>query len=116
MFMKKSMRFLGVLFLASVLFTSCYSSKMVAPSNRKVALATEMEPMEKRIIKKNWYVLWGAVPVSNNKTDYIIEQEQFTKVRVENLHTFGDYIITGILNFIPTSICINTTVIEGTTK
>jgi hypothetical protein len=112
--MKKSMRFLSLLFLATVLFTSCYSTKIVAPSSRKVALATEMEPMEKKIIQKNWYILWGAVPISHNKTDYIIEQEQFTKVRVENKYTFVDYLITGVLQ--TASICTNSTIIEGTTK
>ncbi len=114
--MTKSVRFLSALFLVSVLLTSCYSTKIVAPTNRKVALATEMEPMDKRVIKKNWYILWGAVPISNNKTDYIIEQEQFNKVRVETKYLFSDYLLSALLNIIPTTIYTNTTIIEGTTK
>lgn len=115
--MTKSVKFLSVLFLASILLTSCYSTKIVAPTNRKVALATEMEPMDKRVIKKNWYVLWGAVPISDNKTDYIIEQEQFNKVRVETKHMFSDYLLSALLNvIIPTTIYTNTTIIEGATK
>lgn len=98
------------------MLTSCFSTKIVAPTNRKVALATEMEPMDKRVIKKNWYILWGAVPISNNKTDYIIEQEQFNKVRVETTHLFSDYLLSALLNIIPTTIYTNTTIIEGTTK
>jgi hypothetical protein len=115
--MTKSVRLLSALFLVSVLMTSCYSTKIVAPSNRKVALATEIEPMDKRIIKKNWYVLWGAVPISDNKTDYVIEQEQFNKVRVETKYLFSDYLLSILLNsIIPTSISTNTTIIEGTSK
>ena len=113
--MNKSIRFLAVLFFSSIFLTSCYTTMTVAPYNKKVALATEFEPMEKRIIKKNWYLLWGAIPLSNNKTDYVIEQQQFTKVRVLNKYTFTDFFITGLLNsIIPTSICTNTTIIEGT--
>ena len=115
--MTKSVKFLSALFLVSVLLISCYSTKIVAPTNRKVALATEMEPMDKRVIKKNWYILWGAVPISNNKTDYVIEQEQFNKVRVETKYLFSDYLLSVLLNaIIPTSIFTNTTIIEGTTK
>ncbi len=111
------MRLLSILFLVSVLLTSCFSTKIVAPYNRNVTLATEMEPMEKRIIKKNWYFLCGAIPLSNNKTNYIIEQEKFIKVRVETKYSFFDYLLTVLANsIVPTTICTNTTIIEGTTR
>ena len=73
--------------------------------------------MEKRIVKKNWYFLYGAVSISDNKTDYVIAQEQFNKVRVETKYLFSDYLLSALLNsIIPTTISTNTTIIEGTTK
>jgi len=110
-------KFLSVLFLLSVILTGCYVSKTVAPANSKVALATEFEPMETRIVTHNWYILAGLVPISNNKTDNIIQQNHFTKVRVINKFTGTDYLLSLLCNSIfPTSIITFTTVVEGTTK
>ncbi len=115
--MKKLTNLLILATLASCL-TSCFSVKLVAPTNKNVTLANAYEPLPVKQRVTNWYALFGSVPVSkNSKTDKIIELLQLEKVRIETKVSFGNYLLNVLLNiFIPTTVVTNTTIIEGDIK
>jgi hypothetical protein len=109
---------LVVVLLIAFSFFGCYSVKIVAPpvseSNSNVRLLTAGEPAAFKETHKNIYVLWGLVPINRNKTDKMISENGLNEVRVETKHTFLDYFISLLGNFI--SISVNTSVVEGNSK
>lgn len=109
---------LVVVLLIAFSFFGCYSAKIVAPpvsdSNSSVRLLSAGEPAAFKEKKKNFYVLWGLVPLNRNKTDKIISENGLNEVRVETKHTFLDYFISTLGNIV--SISVNTSVIEGNSK
>jgi len=76
--------------ILSVLLSSCYVQKMIAPLESKVALADEMEQLPVKVKYTQWYILWGLVPLSNDKTDDKIQKYKLTKVRVTTKQSFLD--------------------------
>ena len=102
-------------FLALVVFmSSCYSTKIIAPANSNVRLATEFEPLPAKIQTKNWYILFGLVPLNKNKTDKVIAEANFKKVRVETKISFVDYLISIVTGFV--TITPSTVIVEGDIK
>lgn len=116
--MKIQFRSLAICIVLSLLLSSCFSVKMVAPANSQVTLASAYEPLPIKQKVTNWYALFGSVPISkNSKTDRIIDEMQLTKVRMETKVTFANYLLNGLLNLIlPTTVVTNTTIIEGDIK
>lgn len=91
--------------------SGCYSVKVTAPPGKEVTLATETDQLSYKTKKRNWYILFGLVPLNDTNTRTVIANNNLTKVRVETKHEFLDYLIsifTGIL-----TIYTHTTVIEG---
>jgi len=86
----------------------------LAPHDQKVELATKAEQLGFKETQKNWYFLWGLVPINENSTDKIIKENGLSKVRVETKTTIVDYLISGVLGFV--SVVTNTTVVEGEAK
>lgn len=98
------------------LLTNCYTVKLFAPANKDITLSTENENLPIKVQKMNWYILFGSVNLSRNKTDKIIEEKKFTKVRVTTKMTFGNFLVNFLLNALfPPSVVTNTTIVEGTT-
>ena len=113
--MKKStlINVCALIFLATI-FTSCMTVRVAAPYQKdgsKVVLATNAENLAFKESNKNWYFLWGSVPISHNATDAKIESNGLKKVRITTKSTFFDYVISLITS--PVSIVCNTTIIEG---
>ena len=103
-----------MLILVVVMMSSCYSVKIIAPYDQKTELASKTEQLPFKEEQKNWYILWGLVPLSHNSPDRIIKENGLTKVRVETKMTFLDILISAIGSYV--SIVANTTVIEGDSK
>ena len=60
---------------------------------------------------KVWYVLWGLIPLNENKTDKMIKENGLTSVRVETKFKFIDYLITAITGNVSIVVC--TVILEG---
>lgn len=100
-------------FIVILMLSSCYSVKVVAPFDQKVELASKTELLPFKDQQKNWYVLWGLVPISHNSPDRLIKENGLTKVRIETKMSFLDILISAIGSYV--SIVTNTTVVEGDT-
>jgi hypothetical protein len=96
--------------LASLPFflSSCYTAKVSAPPDSDVQLASSSESLPVVKTTKNWYLLFGLVPLSNTATDQV---EGLDKVRVETKWTFLDGIINGVAGLLTLRVC--TTEIHG---
>jgi hypothetical protein len=111
--MKKLM--LLVVFVGLTLsFTNCMSVHMVAPPSSDVRMLAELEPAYSKITYKNWYVLWGLVPITENSTDGVLAKHGFKEARVTTEFTLIDWLIDAVLGGF--SIITNTTTIEGNLK
>ena len=109
------MKRLSILLLSFTIFmVSCYPVKIAAPYGQKTTLATKSENLPFREKQKNWYILWGLVPISHNGPDRIIGENGLKKVRVETKMNFGDFLIAGILGGV--SVVTTTTIIEGSSE
>ena len=94
----------------TTMLTSCYSVKMSALSPG-VQLAQKGESLPIKEKKKNWYILWGLIPLSNETTGKVIEENKFDKVRIETKMTFGDFVISAFTGWL--SVVSTTTIVEG---
>ncbi len=67
--------------------------------------------------KKVWYILFGLIPITNNHTsDMVAASAQGKPVRnfkATTTYTFVDYLITVVLNVIPTTIQVKSVIVEG---
>lgn len=79
----------------------------------KVTLANEVESLPFKVKHKNWYLFWGLVPLTNNKTDKKIQKYKLTKVRATTKFNFVDILIDLVSSGIVST---NTIIIEGESK
>jgi len=93
--------------------TGCYSVNVCAPADANVSLAADSKPAAFKKELKNWYVLWGLVPISNAEdgVSRVIKDNGLTEVRAETKKTFVDWLISYFLGAV--TIQTNTTIIEG---
>jgi hypothetical protein len=109
--MKNSIRVIALASLMMLCLSGCYSVKMVAPPGKNITLAPETEQLPYKTQKRNWYILFGLIPLNDNTTRQVIDQNNLYKVRVESKHTFLDYVISAFTGFV--TVTTNTTIIEG---
>ena len=96
------------------LLPSCGVVMVNAPPGSDVRLLPELEPAGSKVTVKNWYVLWGLVPITNNSTADVIAKNQLKNVRVKTYYSLVDGLINAVLGSF--SIWTNTVDIEGTLK
>lgn len=106
------MLFLMALFLT--MSSGCYSVRIAAPFDQEVSLANKGEILGVTEKKRNWYALWGLVPLGNHSTNQTIKEYGFSRVRIETKISFLDYVISIFTS--PFTIVTNTTIIEGSQK
>jgi hypothetical protein len=112
--MKKICSGIVVVIILNIGLSGCYSVKIAAPANSSITLANAYEPLPFSQRFTNWYALFGAVPISKNKTQLAIETMKLNKVRVETRLSFGNMLLNSLLNIIlPTTIVTNTIIVEG---
>ncbi len=82
--------------LLTALFTSCFSHQVVTPPGKRVRIATKDMSCELVSKHRNWYLLWGAVPLDDTATTELLTDTN-RAVKIESVHTGMD-----ILLMIPT--------------
>lgn len=97
-------------FMASTL-SGCYTTKVSAPVDSDVQLASRKENLPSVESTKNWYLLFGLVPLTNEATSNV---SGYDKVRVETKWTFLDGLVNAVASaFLLGLVQVNTTVIHG---
>lgn len=103
-----------VLLFTILLNNSCHTTRILAPYDQKVELATKSDQLGFKETQRNWYFLWGLVPFNDPTTEKVVKDNGLTKIRVTTKFTPVDYLISIALGSI--SIVTNTTVVEGEAK
>lgn len=83
---------------------------MTAPPGRTVRILSREEPAEFREEYKDFYLLYGALPIWRTKPEEIIEREGLAEVRVQTEDTVSDAVINIISQII---LFPQTVVVEG---
>ena len=95
---------------ACLLLVNCATVFVNAPSGKTVTLLSD-DPTPVKITVRNWYLLWGLVPLTDNNTASLVGRTNLDGVRVRVYYTplqrLANLIM--ILGLIET----NTVVIEG---
>lgn len=97
--------------LVALSLTSCYSTRVFAPYDQHIQIASKEDQLPFKETTTQWYAIWGIVPAGRNSTDKIIKENGLTKVRIETKMRFVDILIsavTGLASFVTF-----TTIVEG---
>jgi hypothetical protein len=97
-----------------MMLPSCGVVMVTAPPGSDVRLLPELETASAKVTVKNWYVLWGLVPITPNNTSDVIARNQMKNVRVKTYFSVVDWLINAVLGGL--SIYTNTVDIEGNLK
>jgi len=108
-------RVLLIVVLAAIALSAlgCATVLVTSPPNSDVKLLGEIAPAPSKIEYKNWYFLWGLVPITSNNTADVIAKHQFKEVRVKTYTGVVDWLISYVTSGI---IWTNTVEIEGNLK
>ena len=108
--MKKLKNFLMPLLL-SVMLTACFNTNLIAPENQKVRVLAANEAVKYHKEYRNWYILYGAVPIYAVQPEELIAKQKLIEVRVQTEDTITD----GIISFFTVGLTIlpQTVVVEG---
>jgi hypothetical protein len=108
-------RVLPIVVLAAIMLSAlnCATVLVTAPPGSNVKLLEEIAPAPSKIMYKNWYFLFGLVPISDNSTADVIAKHQFKEVRVKTYQGPVDWLISYVTSGI---IWTNTVEIEGNLK
>ena len=95
---------------ACLLLINCAAVLVNAPRDEAVTLLSNQPTMVK-VTLRNWYLLWGLIPLTNNNTATMIARTNLDNVRVKVYYTplqrLANLIM--VLGLVET----NTVVIEG---
>jgi hypothetical protein len=108
---KKLILLASVVAVFLVSMPGCGTVLITAPPESNIRLLAELEPATSKVTMKNWYVLWGIVPLTNNNTSDVIARHALKNVRVKTYFSFVDALINYVLGGL--SIYTNTVDIEG---
>jgi hypothetical protein len=95
---------------ACLMLISCSVVYVKAPQGKTVTLMSN-EPTSIKIPMRNWYLLWGLIPLTTNNTAAMIGQANIGQVRVKTYYTPLDFILNIPLAVI--SLHCNTVLLEG---
>ncbi len=109
--MKKLILIASVIAVFLVSLPGCGTVLITAPPESNIRLLAELEPATSKVTVKNWYVVWGLVPLTNNNTSDIIAKHALKNVRVKTYFGFMDVVVNYVLGGL--SIYTNTVDIEG---
>jgi len=99
----------GLVFLALML-TGCFITDLTAPRGKSVRIMSQNEPAAFRDEHKDFYLLYGVLPLWRTKPEEIIEREGLAEVRVQTEDTVSDAVINLITGLI---VFPQTVVVEG---
>lgn len=112
--MKRALLAVVLAAVCLTLLPSCGVVMVTAPAGSDIRLLPELEPAGSKVTIKNWYVLWGLVPITDNSTADVIGKNQLENVRVKTYFSEIDWLINVVLGW--TSVYTNTVEIEGNLK
>jgi len=95
---------------ACLLFVSCSVVYVKAPAGKTVTLLAN-EPTSIKIPMRNWYLLWGLIPLTDNGTSTMIGQVNMGQVRVKTYYTALDFILN--IPLAALTLHTNTVLLEG---
>jgi|WetSurMetagenome_2_1015567.scaffolds.fasta_scaffold24648_4 hypothetical protein len=96
--------------LACLLLTNCAAVIVNAPPGKTVTLLSD-EPTQVHIAMKNWYLLWGLIPLTPNSTATMIGQANIASVRVKSYYRPIDCLENILLGVL--TLHTNTVLLEG---
>lgn len=106
-------KMLAIVICFSLLFVGCATVKIESPRGQNIKLQPSVESQPIVMKKRVWYVLYGLVPISKNSTADMVRDENLTEMSCRTYYSFTDFLISAILNILPTTIQTNTVEIRG---
>jgi len=92
---------IAVVFLCS----ACYTTKVIAPPEKKITIGSPAQNCVEITSRRIWYILWGIVPLNDETTvNDLLTVPPGSAVIVEDKITFVDGLIgifTGMLTIYP---------------
>ena len=107
----KYSKFFLIFLLSSIMLTGCLNTNLVAPESNTVRVLGANEAVKYRKEYRNWYILYGAVPLYTVQPEELIAEQKLTEVRVQT----EDTVMDGIISFFSSALTIlpQTVVVEG---
>jgi hypothetical protein len=104
--------FLAFVFV-SLACSGCFQTQLHAPLGRQVRLLAQDEPVKFRTEYKNWYLVYGFVPIWTTQPEEIIRKQKLVEVRARTQDTVSDAIITAVSMLLPLMIFPQHVIVEG---
>lgn len=93
--------------------SGCFQTQLHAPLGRQVRLLAQDEPVKFRTEYKNWYLVYGFVPIWTTQPEEIIRKQKLVEVRARTQDTVSDAIITAVSMLLPLMIFPQHVIVEG---
>jgi hypothetical protein len=106
------LRFLPLILEITVL-GGCFQTRLSAPPGREVRVLSQDEPVKFRTEYKNFYLLYGFVPLWPTQPEEIIRKENLVEVRARTQDTVLDAIITAVSMLLPIMVFPQHVIVEG---
>ncbi|MDR0306927.1 MAG: hypothetical protein LBI42_08850 [Chitinispirillales bacterium] len=104
----------AIIIICCFMITGCYSVKMNANPNNEVRLISANDNASFKHTQRQWFALWGLVPLTEDGVQKSISNNGLTEVRVSTKYTVIDWLISGVLGSI--TVGTRTVVLEGNGK
>jgi len=101
------------LVFAFLILTGCFRTELNAPPDREVRILSPDQPTAFKTEYKNWYLLYGFLPIWTTQPEEIIEKENLVEVRAQTQDTISDSIITAISMLLPVVVFPQHVILEG---
>lgn len=105
-----------ILISINLLLIGCFKTQLSAPPGKEVRILSQEEPAEFKTEYKNWYLLYGSIPIWTTQPEEIIEKEKLVEVRVQTKDTVSDAVITAVSSVLPILVFTQHVVVEGNRK
>lgn len=109
----RSLRRTGLLTTLAMALSGCFVTRLEAPDNQQVRLLAKGELARFRTEYKNFYLLYGALPLWPVQPSEIIAKEHLVEARAQTRDTVSDGVITAISMLFPLSVFTQHVVVEG---
>jgi hypothetical protein len=98
---------------AALILSGCFRTQLSAPPGREVRILSREEPVTFMTEYKNWYLLYGMLPIWTTQPEEIIAEENLAEVRVQTQDTVSDAVITAISSLLPILVFTQHVIVEG---
>jgi hypothetical protein len=103
----------GLLVALALALSGCFVTRLEAPDNQQVRLLAKDELARFHTEYKNFYLLYGALPLWPVQPSEIIAKEHLVEARAQTRDTVSDGVITAISMLFPLSVFTQHVVVEG---